>query len=112
MLQNSTTNKANKVQRKTNFQCFYEVISSLTFTHIQIRLEVHSCSIMLWRAFHSTYQYLLGCCWLQLGRYGFGLDCLGLMEGLKLTMKKYCILKDSAAGGTAVMVEVEEVMDG
>lgn len=57
-------------------------------------------------------QYLLGCCWLQLGRYGFGLDCLGLMEGLKLTMKKYCILKDSAAGGTAVMVEVEEVMDG
>lgn len=44
MLQNSTINKANKVQRKTNFQCFYEVTSSLTFMHIQIRLEVHSCS--------------------------------------------------------------------
>lgn len=34
------------------------------------------------------------------------------MEGLGLTTKKYCILKDSAAGGTVVMVEVEAGTDG
>lgn len=29
-----------------------------------------------------------------------------------MTMREYCMLKDSAAGSTAVMVEVEVVMDG